>query len=401
MTAALQIGYACVDITPEMPCPLLGYTQRTDLHGPVYEDVLDPLYARIVVIDDGHIPAALLSCDLCILEDPAASSLRDLLAAEIGSSPERVMIAATHTHSGPYAWSRTWPEGPREYTPDLLRGEPSEAYWEQLQTHLLNGIHTARQDLQSARLRIRTSSLGFAYTRRVTDDTGRVEMCWNPKERPDLHPRPAEDDALVLLEILRDSGPDLLLYNLAGHPVVLGKESNRVSADWPGAVNRIMETALPGTRACFLHGAGADAHPWLATDHCPEELDTVAAPVAGLLQLLHASGGHPSEEFSLSVAEEEVVLPNRTLRLTAWRLGPLRILAFPGELFGESGRRLRQRCPGPLFIATTTNGWSGYWPPVNAFDAQGYELDAVRSFGIGRGDTETVLDAAEHLLHTI
>lgn len=400
MNPPLHIGFAAFEITPREPCPLLGYTQRADLHGPVHDGILDPLFARVLMIDNGSLPVVLISCDLCLLENPAVHVLRQQIATQIGSSPERVILAATHTHSGPYAWSKDWPEGPREYTPDVLRGPSSETYWQQLQSDLALAVARAMEDRAPARLRTRESSLGFAYNRRIVDPNG-VHMCWNPKEQPALCPQAADDPALVLLEIERDSKPTLLLYNLAGHPVVLGKESNLISADWPGAVNRQFEILRPDTRVCFFHGAGADAHPWLATDQNPRDLETVAAPVTGLITLLHASGGNASEDTRITVKEVVVSLRNRDLRLSALRLGPLRLLIFPGELFGKSGLRLRQKISGPLFVVTTANGWSGYWPPLEAFDQGGYELDAVRAFGIEAGDTERVLDAAENLLQQI
>ena len=103
------------------------------------------------------------------------------------------------------------------------------AYWKQLQINLHESVEAALGDLAPARFRYSTASVGFAYNRRVTTRRG-VEMCWNPKEFKGPAPVAASDPELCVLEIQRKE-QTYALFNLAGHPVVLGKESNRVSAD--------------------------------------------------------------------------------------------------------------------------------------------------------------------------
>jgi len=399
-TNSLQIGYACADITPPGDCPLLGYTQRIHLHKRSGNDgILDPLHVRVTLIDNGTERAALLSFDLCILETPAADSLRSQISELIGSAPHHIILAATHTHSGPYPWAKEWADTPHEPVPEILHADPSIRYWQQLQASVRHAVKEALADLAPTRLRAHTASLGFAYKRRVKTDNG-IEMCWNPKETPERPIQPADDQTLTVLEMSRENG-DHLLFNIAAHPVVLGKYSNRISADWPGAACRQIELALPGARAAFFHGAGGDAHPKLATDNCPEDLDAVAAPVATLATLLKKSGGLYSEHNDFVAKEGLFSFAENHIRMSAWRIGPLRILAFPGELFGSSGCWLREQVDGPLILSTTSNGWSGYWPPIEAFDDGGYETNAVLDFGVCRGDTERMLAYAKDLLQEV
>lgn len=397
----LEAGFGCTEITPPQDCPLIGYTQRIDLHPPGNAGVADPLFLRVVLLQSSATarPLVLVSFDLCILEDPAVAALRSDIQDLLGVEAAQIILAATHTHSGPYPWQDEWSAGAREMVPDALRGKASIAYWPTLRKALRQAVLVAQADLQPAHLRARSAALGFAYLRRVTTPEG-IQMCWNPRERPDLKPEPARDDCLSLLQIERDSG-DLLLFNLAGHPVTLGKESNVISADWPGAACRQIEAALPGSRACFFHGAGGDAHPWLATDKDPSDCETVARPVAGLVELLALAGGRAEPESQIAYARSFVALHHRRIELTAWRLGQTRVLAVPGELFGESGCRLREACSGPLLLLTTANGWTGYLPPRSAFEETAYETDAVSGFGIVSGDAEKLIDSALDLLATL
>jgi hypothetical protein len=397
----LEAGFGAAEITPPLDCPLIGYTQRADLHPLGNSGIADPLFVRVVLLRDCVSmpqPLVLVSFDLCILEDPVVAALRSDIQDLLGVRAAQIILAATHTHSGPYPGQPGWAEGAREPLPDNLRGEASVAYWPTVRDALKTALRKAEADFQPARLRPRHATLGFAYQRRVPTPEG-IQMCWNPHESPQLRPKPAVDDGLCLLQIQRDMG-DLLLFNIAGHPVTLGKASNAVSADWPGAACHQIETALPGARACFFHGAGGDAHPWLATDKNPADCETVARPVASLVELLARAGGRPDSGSSLACVQTKIQLKNRLIELTAWRLGQTRVLAVPGELFGESGRQLRTACPdsGPLLLVTTANGWKGYLPPRSAFENSAYETNAVSGFGIVCGDAEKLVESALDLL---
>lgn len=120
-----------------------------------------------------------------------------------------------------------------------------------------------------------------------------------------------------------------------------------------------------------------------------------------MIQLLHASGKSAEPETRLSAKEQTIELAKKSINICAWRIGPLRILAVPGELFGESGKQLRAGCDGPLIIATTSNGWTGYLPPERVIAEGAYETDDLEHFSIQSGDTETLLSAAHTLLNSI
>lgn len=399
MTQRVHAGIAKQDITPDAECSLVGYVQRETLHPEGNAGVLDRLFLRVVIVESSEGCVAILSYDVCILEDPVADRLRSEVSDILDIPREAVLLAATHTHSGPYPWEAGWERARREFVPDRLLGEASQRYWTQLQKATRDAVFAARSDLSPASFRVRTTTVGFAYNRRIPGPD-EVTMCWNLRETPDCFPVPFEENELVVAEIRRPAG-DIVLFNVAGHPVVLGKTHNRVSADWPGAACRWFEERNPTTHAVFFHGAGADAHPWLATDHHPQDVTDVALPVASTVNLLYQSGGSMSEEEGVTHREITVQLAGRSVRLTAYRTGPLRWLACPGEVFGSSGRLLRAQCPGPLMLCSTSNGWSGYWPPQDILEQGGYETDAFAAFGFLPGDTERIVEAAVHLLNSI
>jgi len=93
--APLAAGFAHGDITPkvtkEKPVWIAGYGQNRPATG-----VHDPLFCRVVVLDDGNHKFALASVDLIGLQYPAVLKIRAQL-------PEfdYVLVASTHNHEGP------------------------------------------------------------------------------------------------------------------------------------------------------------------------------------------------------------------------------------------------------------------------------------------------------------
>ena len=370
-----RAGASRRDITPPADTPIIGYTQRYDLHPRGgHGGVLDPLFATVLVLDDGAHRLVLIALDLCILETEVAGRIRARLAPLAGTPPAHIVLACSHTHSGPYPWDPAWPGEPIENVGPGILGPSSAAYFAQLSDALAAAVGAAVTDLAPARLRSAETDLPHAYNRRVRLPGGGVGHAWDARVWTGPAPAPASDPRLVLLSVERDSRPPILVWNAGAHPVTLGKESNVVSADWPGAVRTRLESAYPGALTLFLNGASADAHPFLATGSDPADLDRVAAPIAEALLALPVK--RAAHGRALYLRQSSFSAGFGEVRLTLWDLGVVRLLTLPGELFGEDGATLRRECPVPLLIAATTNGWTGYWMPDHEYSLGGYECDS-------------------------
>jgi hypothetical protein len=379
---SVRAGAGRRDITPPADTPLIGYTERHTLHpAPGHGGVLDPLFATVLVLEDDARRLVLVSLDLCILETQAATRLRATVATTARTSPAHVVLACSHTHSGPFPWDPAWPASPVEDVGPGILGPRSAAYFAQLSAALADATAAALADLAPATLRSAETDLPHAYRRRVPLPDGSVGHAWNLRDWTGPAPAPAADPRLVLLTVERASRPPLLVWNAAAHPVTLGKHSNLVSADWPGAVRARLESAHPGALTLFLNGASGDAHPFLATGRDPADLDLVAAPVAAALLALLAttpSAPPPACPSSFDLRHSSFRATFTDLPLAAWTLGgAARLLSFPGELFGADGAALRRARPLPLLLAATADGWTGYWPPANEYPLGGYECDSA------------------------
>src|SRR5438477_991640 len=123
--AAFRASAVKVDITPATPRWLLGYGPRksTGVH--------DPIYHRVIALDDGRTQFFLVSTDLCLFSPELYDEVADALQKEMGIERKQFWWAVTHTHSAPEA-------GPPGVYKVLLKGrsDRSEEHTSELQSHV-------------------------------------------------------------------------------------------------------------------------------------------------------------------------------------------------------------------------------------------------------------------------
>ncbi|MGE0102023.1 MAG: neutral/alkaline non-lysosomal ceramidase N-terminal domain-containing protein [Blastocatellales bacterium] len=159
-TPRFSAGVAQADITPPPGVELWGYTNRS---GPA-ESTLDPLIARILVIDDGKTSAALVTLDLGRTFGPAQiDRLRERVSRDYHVN--EVMLIASHTHSGP-AIEDGYDDGK---LPE----------WEASALDLIaRAIGDARARMEPARIGVGMGQAIIGHNRRLVQSDGSVKMLW-------------------------------------------------------------------------------------------------------------------------------------------------------------------------------------------------------------------------------
>ncbi|HPA05849.1 MAG TPA: hypothetical protein PLB67_15555, partial [Candidatus Hydrogenedentes bacterium] len=106
-----RAGAARANITPPLGCDIVG-----NFEVPKATYVHDDLHVRCLVLDDGATRLAIVLCDNLGIDqhvfDEAKRRLQELTAIP----PEHILMAATHTHSGPPARVSKCPGGYGEFT---------------------------------------------------------------------------------------------------------------------------------------------------------------------------------------------------------------------------------------------------------------------------------------------
>lgn len=413
-SSALLAGASRVLITPPLGRPLAGYPQRKERSSFIHDD----LYLRALVLADESGRYGLLSLDVMAVDVGWVEELRRRAEAELGIPPDHLLVAATHTHSGHgELLSFTGPIGAAL---DTLFGESEGPHdpvaYEYLLRQALTGLRLAHASLSPARLRLGSDELEGLASNRIDAAAGVDRRC-----------------VVASLEGER-TGPIATIVHFTCHPSVLGDGDAGVSADFPGVACRVVETAVGGV-ALFLNGAlgdvstrftrtghgyeeavrfgrmlGGTALRALATSR-PIDRPALSAAVsvielppkdqrwvadagdraAHLRDQLHraeAEGidhGHLRQlktalqgaEIALALGPRLAALESVTLSVQRFDLGrELTLVAFPAELFSGLGMRLTQAHPEKTVLAVgPANGYLGYIPTEDAFDASGYEAD--------------------------
>ncbi|MCH8814665.1 MAG: neutral/alkaline non-lysosomal ceramidase N-terminal domain-containing protein [Chloroflexi bacterium] len=229
---ALLAGAATVDITPPPGGQMDGYGNRTQPSTGVH----DPLFARILVLDDGASPCAIVGCDLLGMHPGITAEVRDRVTSATGIAPEAVLVAATHSHAGPRG----------------LRGGMFSRLDEPLAAEIAEKVSNAIVAAYEAR-RPAILKLGQAHLDTVSMN----------RRHPDW---PSDPILRVLLIDGIDAPPVATLLNFACHATITNGSNLLLSAEFPGAACRIVQehTEAP---CVYLNGACGNVNPvWIKQD---------------------------------------------------------------------------------------------------------------------------------------
>jgi neutral ceramidase len=391
--APLEAGVARVDITPPIGSPMGGYSARQGSSTGVH----DPLYASVLWLAAEGKRVAIVSCDL-----RSFPSARVVEQARQRDLADHVLLVSTHTHSGPMTWEdQSWPS--REHS-----------WFAQTEEKILQAIGEAAKKRFRAHLASGSGTIYLGHNRRQVEGIRKVTMRWRNEER--LPTGPLDPTVHVLRIDEEGGGVRVLLVNYACHAVVLGPDNRQISADYPGALRRHLEAALPGTMALFLPGGGGDINPYL--DKQPvreggfEEMERMGQALGEeALRVARRLQPRRPGEAPLQVAEETLTFRDRWTPVREWQVGLITLLldrtialtSLPGEPFVDLQIAWQDRLAGvittPLLVGygySGGEGWVGYIPTLPAAIEGGYGASTNTSLEVGAG--EAFIDrAAVHI----
>jgi hypothetical protein len=404
---ALTVGAAKRKITPPLWVPYLT-SSGNGTHAP-FQGVHDDLFARALVLDDGHDAVAMLAVDSIGYDNALlgpgrnfTDELRRKVAASTTLTPDAVMLAATHSHSTPETIGLT-PFRDARGVPEWIENHLSE---------LAATVIEAWRNRVPARARAGVTQVeGIARYRRIRLRNGK-ESRRGPLPPPEDVAVPWRlDEDLNILHFERDNGAPLaVLLNYTAHPVV-AMLLPHVSADYPGAATALVERELPGAVCLFTNGCCGNVNTVkVATnfDDVQSIGETLGRAALGKLRelkpLADTAVAHHSTELTLAPREcptaKTPVLSRLAKKLAegplraavqAMRVGPVSWVSLPGEPFVETGFALKNA--GATFVVGYANGWLGYFPIRRAYDEGGYETQAGAWSRVAPGSAEQ-LEAA-------
>ena len=222
----LRVGTAAVKITPPNGTPMAGGYGRNESQG-----VLDDLYAKAAILDDGHASVALVACDVIGLTRSAVVEARRIIAEKTGIPADHVMISATHTHTGPVVIGDSTLD-------DMTSGgsQLSKDFAEQLPKSIAQAVEQAHGRLMPARIfYAQQDEPGISFIRRFWMKDGTIG--WNPGQLNPNIIRPIgtiDPQVNVVYAETADKKPILTYVNFGMHACTTG--GSKISADFPASL---------------------------------------------------------------------------------------------------------------------------------------------------------------------
>lgn len=425
----LRIGLGETVITPDEAVRMHGFARSQ-----VSTGTHDELHARSLLVEDAEGSAAvLMAVSLCTMSGDYGAAIRAGITQATGISGERIVVACTHTHSGPTVGSS--PDTCSEE--EVAESAASPRYRQFLVERCVASAVEAWQGRAPGRIGIAsTHVLELGRHRRTLQYGG-------------LHPDP--EVAVIRIE---DAGGGLrgVAFNYGCHPSALDWQNTLFSEDWPYyAIRGVKEQVGDDVWAAYFQAAQGDINvgyqaelsavgvdmPVRSYDYIQikgaQMADAVLAALPDIetasdvavataidcfdyplrqsypVSLEQAQAEADAARAQLAVAEADPELrgtrrgdearrrdfqadqrlqaarqfyeaeerpATRSLQQQAVRIGDAAFVSFPGEMFSDIGLAIKGRSPlDKTYVLGVACGPGGYLPSAKEFAEGDYEVD--------------------------
>lgn len=418
--ATFRVGYAREDITPSKGVPLSGYGNADKR---ISTGILDFLYATCVAITDAQDNTVLL-----ISQDLTSSNfykeIRTLVNQATGVPEDNIMLAATHTHSGPsqsddhaniVSWRTTYMAAvAKAATRAMADRAPAEISVGAVDAE---GLNFVRHYLQE----------GGHY---IGDNFGSLS---NGKI---IAHAEENDPEMQVMKFTRadEAKKDIVMINWQAHPCMTGGVSEtNLSADFIGSTRNYVEKNT-GMQFIYFTGAAGNQNVksriegetpttdvtefgQLLGDYVLQALENMTPVASGEVKttkLMYEGKVNHTMEDKLDLAKEVNALYKATDRDTANKLareygfssvyhcngvitrstmgdtltmglhaisigGSVSFITAPYEMFAAQGVYIKENTPYDMtFVLTCCNGHTSYLPTEKAYDFGCYESHTGR-----------------------
>lgn len=426
----LQVGFGREAIMPTVPTHLSGGSDANRIH----TGVLDTLYVTCVAITDPAGNTVLiytqdLQSTVGAVTDPVIASV----ANQTGVPKENILVAATHTHSAP-TQQGSWP-GVQEFRPIYTEG-------------MVYAAKAAMADRSAALVQVgSTKADGYVFTRHyVMKDGSYAGNSYGDLQDLLIQKHTYDADTTIqLVKFVREGKKDVLMMNLGIHPTFNGSASLlNISADAPSTIRDHIEQNSNTLVAYFMapagdqvtdsrmaslkHGLDYKQYGQKVGQLVLEALPEMTAVTNGNIQLerfehigrCNHSGLDRLEEakelykvfqtegyaasnplakqagfesiYEVRAIVDRAALPEtETIPLAAMTLGDLSFIFASFEMFGDTGRYIRENSPYEnTFLITQAIDTHSYIPSDIGFEVGCYEAYASK---FEQGTAKKIADA--------
>lgn len=423
--SSLKGGCSKVNITSPLGIPLIGSAGKPS------DDIIDELYAKALVLNDGSTTIAIVSVDLLYTPlEEITNPIRKIIKDKIGIPSQNVLICSTHTHSGPEVFTRSKLRPEKE----VPASEIDQFYLQTLIRKMAGSVLIAhknmREDSRKAGAQVKIGAAKgqipeILYNRRPRNNDGSVKMAFTlgpevtatkkietdaegnvkvtftlPDEEADLDFGPIDPEVCVLRVEDMDGGIVGSLVNFGCHPVCIYPYlSTTISADYPAYTTKVVEQ-MEGGICLFALGLAGNTVPIKRGVKAREQIGkALGGEALRRLQFVTTAG-----DVTLKALKKEIRFPIKTnsssdkprdvdetnyitTEIQVLRLGDIYILGLPGEILVEVGLEIKRKAGlEKLFVISVSNDTIGYVCHSQAYEEGGYEPGSGTNLAKGAGE---------------
>lgn len=396
----MLLGVAREIITPEIGGQLYGYSPDV-----FSESLADDLTVTAFYFEEGDKKALLMTATVCLIKTKYADELLSKISEECGIDKGSIILAATHTHSGPnMAGATGWGDIDQKYCDEIFTPK------------VLACAKAAKSHPVKVKMAVSAGESRVGMNRRELTENNGIGLGQNPwgPYNPEM----------TLLSFADESGAVIAnLIHYGCHGTAAGR-NHEITRDWSGVMTDAVENES-GAITAFFNGPEGDVGPRLSNGKTVGDLSHVheLGKIAAKDALKLYSKLETYEDIILNTRSAEVKIPlaprisfeeaeriyeknknesvNRGAMMKAYAnsvieahkngdpeekyvgftqnliaLGSIVFAPTPFELFSEIGMRTdRHFGDKKILNLSNSNGSEGYFITEDVIIRGGYEVD--------------------------
>ncbi len=402
-------------ITPTSPLWMAGYGARNKPS----EGEIHPLWAKALAMEDPSGRRSLIvTLDICGIDGATSTRIREGIAKDHKIGRDRVVLACSHTHSGPVLGTNLL----TMYGLDEAERGRIADYTKVFEAKVAKAVALALEKLEPVTLAWDCGAADFAVNRRNNKEPDVPALrAKNALEGPIDHDVP-------VLRLKNGAGKvKAVVFGYACHCTVLS--FYKFCGDYAGFAQIALEERYPDAQAMFVAGCGADQNPLprrtieVAQTYGHELADSVAHVVESPMRPVEGNGTHAYKVIDLKLGKmptrEEIeadakakALPvaNRAKKLLnilktegklaetypypvqVWKIGDLTWVFLGGEVVVDYSLRLKRNLgSSKTWVSGYCNDVMAYIPSLRVLKEGGYEgATAMIYYGLPTAWSEQV-----------
>ena len=371
----LMAGWSKAEITPPVGVPLAGYGDRK---GKPSTGIHDRLFVRVITLKSGDTQIFIVGYDALFLHPPIARILQDSIKARFGLEADQFLYTATHTHSGPGGWGHGRVE--RQFA-----GPPDARVDRIFIDSTLVAFGRAITTVSPVSYAVGSFDAPVYVRNRLVGNQGQV------------------DPEFVYLVLSRENQIGAVFATYSAHATVLSDNNMLISGDYPGYLERRLESET--AELALFAAAGLGSHRPSGEGKAFERARFIGESLANrLLARLSELEFHQTAVLRYLRLEADMsslqLRVSNGLRLAPWlakrvlhvydsyfqivAIDNFVIIGSPGEFSGELALQVKKHANerGVKMTVTSFNGcYLGYVTPAKYYHLNKYETRLMSFFG--------------------